>query len=436
MFRKSYYTMLFVAALFLIGNTVVYAQTQPVRGKVVVKKADGTTVPVEDALVEAYRTDIAGKIPSAKTNKKGEFSFAGFPAGAKAALVVSAVGIRSDIYPDIKGGDENITLTMSEGDGKPLTEAEVRKLLTDIPKDAKPVKLTEAQLKEQAELEKKNAEIMASNKKAENANAIVNKSQTEGNKAFNEKNYDLAITNYQAGIDADPDFEGSAPVLLNNKALALIKRSITNYNAAVKGDPSGKAAALDAVKKDLNEAVAASDKSLQILKTATNADPKIQKAYTLEKIKAYQNSIEGYSKMFAMKLDFTKGKESVAALDGYSVIETDTVKKNQWQIVLANALSEGGDLDNAAIIFRRVLETSPDNADALGGLGLVLVGLGSATTPADKGMMQEGLNLLQRFTEVAPDTHPLKNSVKETAEYLKSEQMTPQKTTKPGKKKT
>lgn len=436
MFRKSYYTMLFAAALFLIGNTIVYAQqTAPVRGRMVIKKADGTLVPVANGLVEVYRMDINGQFPSSKTNQKGEFSFAGFPAGARVILAVSGPGIRADIYPEIRGG-EDLTLTVTEGDGKSLTEAEVRKLMANVPKDAQPAKLTEEQLKEQAEFEKKNAAIMASNKKAENANAIVNKALTEGSKAYNEKNYDLAITSYQMGIDADPDFEGSAPVLLNNKSVALFKRAIAKYNVAVKSDPSAKAVALESVKKDLNEAVAASNRSLQLLKTATDTDQKVQKAYTAEKIKAYQNSIEAYSMMFSMTLDFTKGKESVAVLESYSALETDIAKKNQWQLILANALSKGGDLENAEGIYRSVLQTSPDNVDALGGLGLVLVGLGSASTPANKPMMQEGLNLLQRFTEVAPDTHPLKESVKGAAEYLKTEQLTPQKTTKPGKKKT
>lgn len=435
MLRKNYSILLLTVALFLASGMIVFAQTAPVRGKVVIKKADGTTVPVADALVEVFRTDIVGKFPSAKTNKNGEFSFAGFPPGARVALSVSAPGVRSDIYPDIKGGDENLTLTVSEGDGKQFTEQEVRTMLSNAPKDVQTGKLTEEQKKQQEEFEKKNAEILAGNKKAENVNAIVNKAQTEGNKAYNDKNYDLAIASYDEGINADPDFEGSAPVLLNNKSSALIRRAVDKYNAAIKGDPNSRAAALELVKKDLSDAVTASNRSLQILKTATNTDPKVQKAYVAEKSQAYQNTMDGYSKILSMNIDGTKGKELLTALDEYMAVETDAAKKSQWQLVIADALRLAGDSPNAIIAYRRVLETSPENPDALAGLGLSLFSAGAGVVPENTAQMQEGLNYMQRFTEVAPETHPLKASVKDAVDYLKTKQLTPQKTTKATTKK-
>jgi len=50
--------------------------------------------------------------------------------------------------------------------------------------------------------------------------------------------------------------------------------------------------------------------------------------------------------------------------------------------------------------------------------------------------MQEGLNYMQRFADIAPETHPLKASVKDAVDYLKTKQLTPQKTTRSTKKKT
>jgi len=129
MLHKNYFTFLLAVALFFLGSAAVFAQTAPVRGKVVIKKADGTVVPVADAVIDVYRTDITGKFPSAKTNKKGEFSFAGFPAGARVALAVSAPGVRADIYPDIKGGDENLTLTVTEGEANSLLNKKQGKCL-------------------------------------------------------------------------------------------------------------------------------------------------------------------------------------------------------------------------------------------------------------------------------------------------------------------
>ncbi len=436
MFRKSYFAIILAAALFSVGGISAFAQAGMARGIVELKKAEGAGVPLADVVIDIYRTDILGKLPSAKTNKKGEFTILGFLPGARYALAVSAPNVRADVFPDIKAGDEKLTITVIEGDGKALTEQQVRQFLTTTPKDVPPAKMTEAQKKELAELEKKNAAILENNKKVENANVIVNRSLSEGTKAFAEKNYDLAISKFDEGINADPDFEGSAPVLLNNKSAALLNRAILKYNTALKGDPSGKAAALESVKKDLSESLAASNKSLQILKAANSTDAKVQKAYDVEKIRSYQNAIDSYTKMFSMNIDSTKGKEALTALEEYTALETDAVKRGQWQLILADGFRQAGDSADAVIAYRKVIEVTPDNPDALAGLGLSLFSVGAGTVPENTAQMQEGLNFMQRFADIAPETHPLKASVKEVVEYLKTKQLAPQKTTKPSKKKT
>lgn len=437
MFRKNYFIFLLVIALFSTSTIAAFAQTAPARGKVELKKADGTLVPAADIVIDAYRTDIKGKLPSAKTNKNGEFSFAGLLPGGRYALAVSGPNIRADVFPGVKAGDEKVNITVVEGDGKRLTEEEARQIVSaPAPANQSGGELTAAQKKEQEELLKKNEAILAGNKKIENTNAIIKQSLLEGSKAFNEKNYDLAIAKYDEGINADPDFEGTAPVLLNNKSTALINRAIDKYNAAVKGDPSGKAAVLQLVKKDLNESLAASNKSLQILKTATSTDANAQKAYAIEKNRSYQNTIDGYSRMLAMNLDASKGKEALAALEEFSAIETDAIKKSKWQLILADALRQAGDAPNAVIAYRKVLEGSPDNPDALAGIGLSLFSVGASVVPENTAQMQEGLNYMQRFADIAPETHPLKASVKDAVDYLKTKQLTPQKTTRSTKKKT
>ena len=64
MFSKNHFTFLLAIALFLASSVAVFAQTAPVNGQVVVKKADGTTEPVAGAVIEVYRTDTKGKLPS------------------------------------------------------------------------------------------------------------------------------------------------------------------------------------------------------------------------------------------------------------------------------------------------------------------------------------------------------------------------------------
>ena len=103
MYRKLFFSLMLTSAVFLAGSAAAIAQsTSPVRGVVKLKKADGTMVPVADAIIDVYRTDIAkGSPPSSKTNKKGEFSFVGFPFVQTFALAVSGAGIGPKIEPGV-----------------------------------------------------------------------------------------------------------------------------------------------------------------------------------------------------------------------------------------------------------------------------------------------------------------------------------------------
>ncbi len=439
MFRRNYFTFLLAIALFATAGTAVFAQPGMARGTILVKKADGSVAPVVDALIDVYRTDIKGKLPSVKTNKKGEFTVLGLLPGGRYLLSISAPGIRSDLASNIKAGDERILVNVIEGDGKPFSEEEARNFdkapATNQSTNQPAKELTAAQKKEQEELIKKNEQITANNKKIENINAVVNRTLKEGNEQFNAGNFDAAIAKYDEGINADPDFAGTASILLNNKASALVKRAIVKYNTAIKGDPANTKTAMESVKKDLIDSVSASNRSLELMKSDTTSDAAVQKRAVVEKNRAYANLLDGYSRMVGMNIDSTKGKDALLILEEYSASETDAVQKSKTQLILADALSRSGDLTNSVVVYRKILETSPENPDALGGLGLSLVGLGAGTTPPNTAMMQEGLNLMQRFTEVAPDNHSLKASIKEAVDYLKTQQLTPQKTTKSTTKK-
>ncbi len=76
MFRRYFMPLLATAALIASISVVASAQTGELRGHVTLKQADGTVVPAADAVVDVFRVDMSGK-SSAKTNKKGEFVFAG-----------------------------------------------------------------------------------------------------------------------------------------------------------------------------------------------------------------------------------------------------------------------------------------------------------------------------------------------------------------------
>lgn len=434
MFRKNYFASVLAIALFLAGSIAVFAQTAPVSGRVELKKADGTTEPVAGATVEVFRTDIKAKFPAAKTDKKGNFSFAGLPLGSNLIIAVSAPTVKPDFLAGVKAGAENITITVNEGDGKRFTEEEIRKAVTETPTAAagggKPAELTADQKKAQAEYEKQVADVTSKNKKIEQSTAIIKTSLEEGSKAFEAKNYDLAITKFDEGYNADPDFAGTAPVLLNNKASVLINRATANYNQAVKNtDAAAKKAAMESVKKDYENAIAASDKSITLLKGATAPDAAVQKNYDTNKFQALANRKEAYRLMTKTGADRSKGKETLVAFTEYIAAETDAKKKSDAQLALAEALQDSQEFDLAIVEFEKVLAQTPDNVEALAGAGFSLVNVGYINS--DKTKFQQGANYLQKFSDLAPDTHKYKSDAKALIETLKKEQsVTPQKTTK------
>lgn len=438
MFSRKYFTFFLAAVLFLVGNIAAIAQTAPVTGRVELKKTDGTTAPVADALVEVYRMDIKAKLPSAKTGKKGDFSFAGLPLGATFAFSVSGPGIKPELIPNIKAGSENLVISVTEGDGKKWTEAEVRQAIAggsngSTNASSGSVKLTEEQKKAQEDRAKLEAEYAEKKKKVESETTIIQTSLKEGNDAFNSKNYDVAIAKYEQGIQANPTYVGSAPVLMNNKATVLKERAVDFHNQGVKAtDATIKVQNNTKSKKDFADAVDTYNASWAVLKNAPAADIQDQQSYQANKtatLNGFRNLVKAMVQ--TEKVEPEKVPTIAALLEEYLAFETDAAKKGEAQVFLADVYRIMGDSKNAIVEYKKVLAASPDNADALAGLGLSLANAGyNVDGSINEPMMQEAINTLQRFTDVAPDNHKLKASVKETVDYLKTQNLKPTKSTK------
>ncbi len=425
MFRKNYLISFLTIALFLMGSIVAFAQNAPIRGRVELTKKDGTKVPVAGAVVEVYRIDVKTKFDPGKTDKKGIFAFAGLPFGAQLVLSISAPNINPEIQGGIKAGMEDILIPVTEGDGKRWTEEEVRQAIA-AGSSNKSTELTAEQKKTEAERLKQIAEIENRNKKAEDTNKIVNAALQEGNKAYQAKNYDLAIAKFEEGYNADQTFVGSAPVMLNNKAAAMINRGTDTFNASVKADTATKATALASVKQDFADAVSTSDKALEVLKDATSTDANTQKDYELNKFKALLNRKNAYRLLAQTGADRTKGKEALTAFQEYIAAETDPAQKSKAQIDLAQTLQDSDEYELAIAEFKKILEVDPNNVDALVGAGLNMVTAGYLLLDTDaakgKTQLQEAANYLQKFVDVAPPTHKLLASVKESIADLKATQ--------------
>jgi hypothetical protein len=434
MFRKNYFISLLTIALLLAASVAAFAQTTaPVSGKVLLKKEDGTTVPIQGALVEVFRTDIKGKGPTDKTNKKGEFSFAGLPLGATFVLSISAPGAKPGYLPNVKAGNDNIVVTLSEGDGRRWTEQEIRDALAGAA-TATPAtdtaELTEEQKKALEERARLEAEYEAKKQKIESETAAIQKALQEGNEAYKNKNYDVAIVKFEEGYQANPEYVGSAPVLLNNKATALWQRAVVYHNESNKTtDPNAKLDFVNKSKKDFADAVDAYNTSWTILKNAPAAEIPNQPNYEKNKYDALRGLRDAVKYMILTEKITPEKLPIISELLGeYFAVETDSARKTEAEAYLGDVYRIAGDSLKAIDEYKKVLEKSPNNADALAGLGLSQVNAGyNEDGSINDAMMQEAINNLQRFTEIAPANHKLKDEVKQMVDFLKTQNFKPQK---------
>lgn len=431
MYRKILFTIVAASGLLFVGSVSLTAQTSPVRGEVKLKKADGTIVPVADALVEAFRTDITkGSAPPATTNKKGEFSFVGFLPGQTFALAVSGAGIGPRVEPKVKPGQTNIVIVVTEGDGSKLTEAQVREVLVAVA--TMPAgELSVADKKAQEEFAKKNAEIIEKNKKVQEGDAVAGKANTEGVAALKAKNYDLAIAKFSEGVAAVPDFVGSTPVMLNGKLVAHKVRGFESYvEGAKSADPELKKSKYAAANADFDAALLAFDQAMAVIKAAEAAtDPTDQKNRAAVTLELHVNALEVHRLKAVTGIDASKIDQAAAVAEAYIALEADPVKKTSARTTHGDIMRAAGEFEKAIAAYRQVLETSPDNNEVMASLGLSLVALGTSVEPANKEQLQEGLNYMQKYADTvailptdSKQVQDFKQSVKDTVEYLKTEQ--------------
>jgi tetratricopeptide (TPR) repeat protein len=426
MFRKSFITLLFLGAVVMLQCSAAFAQA-PVSGTVELQKPDGTREPVPDALIEVYRTDIKAGHPSAKTNKRGAFTFVSMPFGGTFVFSVSAPNCAPTIFPNVKAGQDKLLITLFPGGGNKLTEEEVRKgAVASAGKPGEAPISKEEQAKRDAEFAAETKKVLEKNANAEKTNTIVARAIKEGNEAYNAANYDLAISKYDEGLAADPEFVGSAPIFLNNRGTALRFRAIDSYNKSIKlTDVNAKVAGLNTVKKDFADAAAGFVRSWNLMKNAPPEDVGDKARFEAEKLSALRGARDTFQMAVKTEqIDPALIESAKVLIPEYLTIEADAAKKAEVSLVFADMYRITQDRENSIAAYKKVLETYPDNLDALAGAGLVLVDLGWIKDN-DKVLSQEGANYLQKFVSLAPDTHKLKIGAVEYLNILKTQSIIP-----------
>ncbi|HEX3086438.1 MAG TPA: tetratricopeptide repeat protein, partial [Pyrinomonadaceae bacterium] len=403
------------------------------RGSVKIIGADGKATPVAGAIIDVWRTDMKADYHT-KSDKKGDWVFAGLPLVGKYTVSVSAPGASPWARGEIKAsGDQPIEITLSSGDGKKLTETEAVAAGKggSAPAGTGGGGDSAADKKAAEEIAKKNAALMEENKKIDNSNKVIGDAFKNGNAALLAKNYDEAIKQYDTGLAADPDHPG-IPSLLTNKSVALRTRAVEKYNAAIMSkDDAAKTAGINSAKEDFSAAAEAASKAVEMVKKQpAGADAAEQKQHETNKYYALSARAEAM-RLFVPKVDTTKADDAITAFQEYIAVESDATKKSKAQMDLAQMLLDAGAADKAVTEFQKIVAERPDDPDANLGLGLSLFSSG------DKAKYQDAANYLQKFVDKAPDTHRFKTDAKAVLAELKNENVTPEKlpSNKPPQKK-
>ena len=407
-------------AVLAVSSGVASAQTGQLRGTVKLVGKDGSAAPVAGAQVDVYRTDISGEFHT-KSDKKGEWVFAGLPYVGTYIVAVSAPGAQANAKGGVKlSSGVPIDVVLLPGDGKRLTLEEARAAIAGGSPTGGGSTESTADKAKREELLAKSKEIEASNAKVLEANKVVADSFTAGNAALAAKNYDEAIKQYDTGLAADAE----QPSLLTNKSMALKARGVDRYNAAIQlKDADTKTAGIEAAKADFKSAAEAANKASDLIKaqapaTEPNAQKQQANKYATLSVRAEA------MRLFATRTDPTQGDAAAVAFDDLIAVETDPAKKAKAQMDKAQMLLDVGAGEKAFAAYQKILAERPDDPDANLGAGLALYSTG------DKTKYQDAANYFQHFVDKAPDTHKFKNDAKAIlAEMKNTENVVPEKTT-------
>ncbi|HEU4508881.1 MAG TPA: carboxypeptidase-like regulatory domain-containing protein, partial [Pyrinomonadaceae bacterium] len=357
MISKYFYGLLAVAIL-VAASTTAFAQVGELRGQIFMEQ-DGQKVPLAEAQIDVFRTDITGKY-NTKTNKKGEFVFAGLPFVGTYTVAASHPSATPNWVAGAKAGrDVPVEITLRPGDGKRLTLEEIKAAggataSTPASGGSAPRESSEDKAKRE-ELLKKNKEIEEKNKKITEANEIIARTFKAGNDALGAasaaskaknseeaiQKYTAAVAQYDEGLAADPE----QPAILTNKAIALKARGVERFNWALTSktlDDAGKTAGLQAAKDDFKAAAEISGKAVTMIKAmATPTDPAEVQRFTANKYAAMLTHAESM-RLFVSKADGTQADAGLAAFKDYIAVETDPAKKAKAQLDMAQMLLDGG----------------------------------------------------------------------------------------------
>lgn len=379
-----------IAALAVSALLAISALAQTGRIEFDLKNDKGE--PIVGAKVEIIRTDIKGNY-EAQGDKKGHYLHAGVPFVGRYTILISAPGYAPTYLTDVKPDTPISTVTLMPGDGSRLTIDQVKQAQTAAKQGGGQQKqMSEAEYKKQLEeYNKKKKEQEDYKAKFEE----MKKHFDAGQAALAKNDYATAATEYREAANLNPDpTDQNQTIFLGNLAIALFNSGVTKINGGQR----------DAAKQDFIDSGAAADKAISIVKTVMNDPARANDPALKKNLSVYTKSKADANYILATKYgDGTAADAAAAAYKEAAAMTDDPAAKKTMMVKSAKTYFESGKSDQAITAYQEILQSDPENIDALYELGLAYAGAGK---------FQESANTLQKFLDKAPANNPHVEEVK------------------------
>ncbi len=411
MFIKKSITLAILVAAF---SLIVLGQSgTSVEGTVELERS-GNRTPLAGAKVDIFPTDTMGQGKSVTTGEDGKFSFTDLTPGKIYIISVSASGASPTFLEYVRPGMTSVLITTTIGDGKSVTEADLKKAI-----ETAESQLSEADKKKRAEELAKRREIEDKNRKVIESTKAVETALKAGIAAFEKKDFLTAAARFEEGYQASPDFEGSAPVLLKNKAVSLRQYARKVIVDAQQGDSAAKTAAREKAQPSYTDAVNALVRSLEVI-AAAPANSEV-KNLAEQKKDTYINLIETLGDMYETYLTVPEQVDASKIVAGYTEAETNAKLKLPLLKSFGTKAMQGGAVEASAFSFKKILESEPKDLDALSGAAVALGAMAFIETPPNAALLQEASKYGKLYLDSAPKDHKNQAAVADIMENIKGQ---------------
>lgn len=380
---KNLKSAIAICALLSLLAVGAIAQVGRIEGDVI--KA-GSGEPIVNAMVEIVRTDIKGNY-TVKSNKKGEFLHAGVPFVGTYTILVSAEGFAPTFLAGVRPDRERLKIELNPGDGRKLTMDDLKKAGGGAPAagGAAP-KMSEAEAKKAKEEYEK---ALKDRDEAEKYNANIAQINTQlqaGNAAMQKNDFTAAITAFKEAVTLNPTIHISH----GNLGIALQKRAVSEFNSGNR----------DAAKQDFTDSIAAMTKALEGL-TESEKDTKQKNDPAQNRLNRRTYLVVRAESEAILGGKFGDVAQVDAAVKDYTDLvdlSDDPAKKKEYPVKAANLYRETSRQAEAVAAYQAILQSDPENIEALYGLGLAYAN--------EEKTWQDSANMLQKFADKAPANDP------------------------------